>query len=201
MKSFVGAVPEKDRTARQLLLISGWMGCCNAKKLRTWHRHQGFSCKRLSPSKPRNDGGRVGGRPGPGARLAGRECFDARDPIPQRGRKPLRKPPTPPGVGGGAIFYTAADAMAEFGSLEVWEEHGKATRPRARFAGSTQPRGVRKGQEEAKAAACCKMQHQRSDGESRMGYQPVMCRGAGVQGVRGGRRRQGSPGSGKLSSR
>ncbi|KAI7781066.1 hypothetical protein LA080_015300 [Diaporthe eres] len=31
---------------------------------------------------------------GQGAR---RECFDARDPIPQRGRKPLRKPPNATG--------------------------------------------------------------------------------------------------------
>lgn len=89
---------------------------------------------------------------GQGAR---RECFDARDPIPQRGRKPLRKPPN----------ATGEAIEADFCSSLAWpilEGAGQATGPRARRAGSKKPLGVRTGQEELQHYVCM------GGGESRM---------------------------------
>lgn len=137
---------------------------------------------------------------------ASRECFDARDPIPQRGRKPLRKPPNAT-QGRGAINLCSHSAILARPSLEG---AGQATGPRARCAGSKKAAWRTNRARRSKLARCL-LQVARCNttyidahmcmggGESRMQQQPVDGQGQGA--CEEEKPRQGCLGWGQLSSR
>lgn len=126
---------------------------------------------------------------GPGA---SRECFDARDPIPQRECKPLRKPAD--ATWGEGAICSAASGAADIGK---GRSSHRATSPVCWIEESNKTLGGRTGQEEASwRGACCRLQGARCKvqhhmcmwgGESRMPYfypprseqQPVEWQGPG----------------------
>lgn len=143
---------------------------------------------------------------GSGAR---RECFDARDPIPQRESKPLRKPPS--ATWGKGAICSAASGAADIGKgrSSHW-----ATSPVCWIEESNKTLGGRTGQAEASwRGACCRLQGARCNTTCALGLVRAACRtsthqeagssqstGRARGGARGGGG-QGCPGWGQLSSR